>query len=117
MAFGAGGFLLAVDQRLERMLAFLADVFKNRHKFFLRHSIRIENEETSQILDGAPTLEKPTTPFRANRWLRAGHVQTIARFLLPRRIHLPPPEYRMTDVAPHLHVRFLHLWPQHLLTA
>src|SRR5258708_1981178 len=112
MAFGAGGFLLAVDQRLERMLAFLADVFKNRHKFFLRHSIRIENVETSQILDGAPTLEQPTTPFRANRWLRGGHVQTIASFLLPRRIHLPAPEERMIEVAPDIQVRCLLHWQE-----
>ncbi len=39
-------------------------------------------------------------PFRPHRWLRGGHVQTLASFLLPRRIHLPPPEERLVEVAP-----------------
>ena len=38
------------------------------------------------------------TTFRARRWLRGGHVQTIASFLLPRRIHLPPAEERLVEV-------------------
>jgi len=37
-------------------------------------------------------------PFRARRWLRGGHVQTIASFLLPRKIHLPPAEERLIEV-------------------
>jgi hypothetical protein len=32
MAFGALGFLLAVDQRLEMVIAFLADVFEYWHE-------------------------------------------------------------------------------------
>lgn len=34
------------------------------------------------------------------RWLRGGHVQTVASFLLPRRFHLPVPEERLIEVAP-----------------
>jgi predicted alpha/beta-fold hydrolase len=67
---------------------------------------------TSQILESAPTLEKPSTSFRPNRWLRGGHVQTIASFLIPRRIHLPEPEERMIEVAPGIQVRCLYHWQQ-----
>jgi predicted alpha/beta-fold hydrolase len=48
--------------------------------------------------------------FRARRWLAGGHVQTIASFLLPRRIHLPAPEERMVEVAPGIKVRCLCYW-------
>jgi predicted alpha/beta-fold hydrolase len=37
-------------------------------------------------------------------------VQTIASFLLPRRIHLPEPEERMIEVAPAIKVRCLCYW-------
>jgi predicted alpha/beta-fold hydrolase len=67
---------------------------------------------TSQILESAPTLEKLSTSFRPNRWLRGGHVQTIASFLIPRRIHLPEPEERMIEVAPGIQVRCLCHWQQ-----
>ena len=33
------------------------------------------------------------------RWLRGGHVQTVASFLLPRRFNLPVPEERFIEVA------------------
>lgn len=49
-------------------------------------------------------------PFRAHRWLRGGHVQTIASFLLPRRIHLPPGEERLVEVAPGTKVRCWCYW-------
>jgi uncharacterized protein len=52
----------------------------------------------------------PRTPFRANRWLRGGHVQTIASFLLPRKIHLPPAEERLVEVAPGINVRCWCYW-------
>ena len=39
------------------------------------------------------------------RGLHGGHVQTVASFLLPRRIHLPPPESRLIEVAPGVHLR------------
>ena len=48
--------------------------------------------------------------FRVRRWLAGGHVQTIASFLLPRRIHLPAPEERMVEVAPGIKVRCLCYW-------
>jgi predicted alpha/beta-fold hydrolase len=40
-----------------------------------------------------------TNPFRPRGWLRGGHVQTVASFLIPRRIHLPEAETRMVEVA------------------
>jgi predicted alpha/beta-fold hydrolase len=44
-------------------------------------------------------LEDDST-FVPRRFLRGGHVQTIASFLLQRRIFLPAPEDRMVEVAP-----------------
>src|SRR5882672_6402453 len=38
-------------------------------------------------------------PFVPRRWLRGGHVQTVASFLLPRRFNLPVPEERFIEVA------------------
>ncbi len=49
-------------------------------------------------------------PFRARRWLRGGHVQTIASFLLPRNIHLPPAEERLVEVVPGINVRCWCYW-------
>jgi predicted alpha/beta-fold hydrolase len=54
----------------------------------------------------------PRSAFLPNRWLRGGHVQTIASFLLPRRIHLPTPEERMIEVAPGIHLRCLLHWQE-----
>ncbi|HEX4484857.1 MAG TPA: alpha/beta fold hydrolase [Terriglobales bacterium] len=39
-------------------------------------------------------------PFVPRRWLSGGHVQTIASFLINRRIQLPPSEARMIEVEP-----------------
>jgi uncharacterized protein len=50
------------------------------------------------------------TPFRPRRWLRGGHVQTIASFLLQRKIHLPAAEERLVEVAPGIHVRCWCYW-------
>ncbi len=50
------------------------------------------------------------TPFRARRWLGGGHIQTIASFLLPRKIHLPPAEERLVEVAPGIKVRCWCYW-------
>ena len=48
--------------------------------------------------------EKPLafvpSSFRPVRWLRGGHVQTLAAFFLPRRIDLPPAEKRLIEVEP-----------------
>jgi predicted alpha/beta-fold hydrolase len=42
--------------------------------------------------------------------LGGGHVQTIASFLLPRKIHLPPAEERLVEVAPGIKVRCWCYW-------
>ena len=42
--------------------------------------------------------------FRARRFIRGGHLQTIASFLLPRRFSLPPPEERLIEVEPGVRV-------------
>jgi uncharacterized protein len=39
-------------------------------------------------------------------------MQTIASFLLPRQIHLPPPEERLVEVAPGIKVRCWCYWQQ-----
>ena len=49
-------------------------------------------------------------PFRARRWLGGGHIQTIASFLLPRKVHLPPAEERLVEVAPGIKVRCWCYW-------
>ena len=36
--------------------------------------------------------------FRARRWLRGGHQQTLAAFFLQRQLHLAPPEERLIEV-------------------
>jgi uncharacterized protein len=41
-----------------------------------------------------------TKPFQPRRWLRNGHAQTIASFLLGRRNLPPPAEERLIEVAP-----------------
>jgi uncharacterized protein len=53
---------------------------------------------------------QPASPFRPRRYLKGGHVQTIASFLLPRRIHLPAAEHRLVEVAPGVKVRCLVYW-------
>jgi uncharacterized protein len=51
-------------------------------------------------------LQSPenTSTFVPRRWLRGGHVQTVASFLIQRRIHLPAPEERLIEVAPGIQV-------------
>lgn len=44
------------------------------------------------------------TPFRPRRFLRGGHLQTLAGFFLLRRIHVPAPEERLIEVAPDISV-------------
>ena len=51
-------------------------------------------------------------PFRPHRWLRGGHIQTIASFLLQRRIHLAPAEERLIEVAPGIKIRCWCHWQQ-----
>ena len=45
-----------------------------------------------------------TRPFTPRRWLRGGHVQTLASFLISRRFHLPIPEERLIEVEPGIQV-------------
>jgi predicted alpha/beta-fold hydrolase len=67
--------------------------------------------QTSQIPRASDrTAWTSRTPFRARRWLGGGHVQTIASFLLPRKIHLPPAEERLVEVAPGIKVRCWCYW-------
>lgn len=63
----------------------------------------------SQIL---PSQNQDQDSFRARWWLRGGHVQTIASFLLARRIHLPPAEERLVEVAPGIKVRCWCRWQE-----
>ncbi len=50
------------------------------------------------------TTDGNRTPFQPRGWLRGGHVQTIASFLLQRGIHLPAPEERLVEVEPGIKV-------------
>jgi len=45
-----------------------------------------------------------THTFTPRRWLRGGHVQTLAGFLFRRRFHLPLPEERLIEVEPGVQV-------------
>jgi predicted alpha/beta-fold hydrolase len=70
---------------------------------------------SSQISGSVGALESGErwagrAPFRARRWLRGGHVQTIASFLLPRKVRLPTPEERLVEVAPGIKVRCWCYW-------
>lgn len=59
-------------------------------------------------------------PFRARRFLRGGHRQTLANFILPRRLHLPPPDDRLIEVEPGVSVLCRCHWqkdPTRSLTA
>src|SRR5580704_449260 len=68
----------------------------------------------SPVLDNAPSSSAaPWTgraSFRARRWMSGGHVQTIASFLLPRRIQLPAPEERLVEVEPGIKIRCWCYW-------
>ena len=54
--------------------------------------------------------EKLSNSFRARRGLRGGHRQTIASFLLQRKIHLPQAEKRLVEVEPGVKVLCLCHW-------
>ena len=45
-----------------------------------------------------------TRPFTPRRWLRGGHVQTVASFLIARRLKVPTPEERLIEVEPGVRV-------------
>jgi hypothetical protein len=68
---------------------------------------------SSGEVTGDGTREQSWTnrqPFQPRRWLRGGHVQTIASFLLRRKIHLPNAEERLVEVAPGVQVRCWCHW-------
>ena len=73
--------------------------------------------DSSAASDSVLTAWQPRVPFRARRWLAGGHVQTIASFLLPRRIHLPQPEEKLIEVAPGIKVRCWCYWQKENRTA
>jgi predicted alpha/beta-fold hydrolase len=49
---------------------------------------------------GSPQSAEKAKTFVPRRWLRGGHIQTVASFLLPRRFNLSAPEERRIEVAP-----------------
>jgi len=49
---------------------------------------------------GTPQTYEETRPFTPRHWLRGGHVQTLASFLIDRRIRVPAPEERLIEVEP-----------------
>jgi uncharacterized protein len=58
---------------------------------------------SSETISGDGLTENPSSlrpVFRPRRWLRGGHMQTLAAFFLPRRIDLPPAEHRLIEVEP-----------------
>ena len=55
--------------------------------------------------EGENTVTRPPSAFvpsvfRPRRWLRGGHLQTLAAFFLPRRVELPAAEERLIEVEP-----------------
>jgi uncharacterized protein len=72
-------------------------------------SSQISGSQSGETLSSLTTW-KPDVPFRARRWLGGGHIQTLASFLMPRKIHLPPAEERLIEVAPGIKVRCWCHW-------
>jgi uncharacterized protein len=62
----------------------------------------VETSQTDGVTGEASAASVDSEPeqFYPPRWLRGGHVQTIASFLLPRRIDLPAAEKRLIEVEP-----------------
>ena len=75
-------------------------------------SSQISNSSSSAFEPGPPRPNPWTvqTPFRARRWLSGGHVQTIASFLLRRKVDLPAAEERLVEVVPGIKVRCWCYW-------
>jgi len=57
-----------------------------------------------------PSFVRPV--FRPHRWLRGGHMQTLAAFFLPRQIQLPAAEQRLIEVEPGIPVLCHCHWQQ-----
>ena len=56
--------------------------------------------DPAQFRERLKLRTQPDHVFRPRRFLRGGHVQTLAAFFLPRRIDLPPSERRLIEVEP-----------------
>ena len=98
------------------MMAFLANVLEDRHGDHSTgqgySSYYNQSVGTSQAgpANQSPSpsngdSERPPASFvragfQPHPWLRGGHVQTLAAFLLPRCIHLPAAEDRLIEVEP-----------------
>lgn len=65
---------------------------------------------SSQISKSQRDKWQVRSPFHARRFLGGGHIQTLASFLAPRRIHLPAAEERLVEVAPGIKVRCWCRW-------
>lgn len=65
-------------------------------------------EHPITLVKSAAKSETPA--FRPHPWFRGGHVQTLASFLLPRRIQLPKAEERLIEVTPPIKLRCLCHW-------
>jgi len=72
----------------------------------------VPGSDAAPLTTPAPRRWTLHAPFRARRWLGGGHIQTIASFLLPRKVHLPPAEERLVEVAPTIKVRCLCYWQE-----
>jgi uncharacterized protein len=101
LAFRTLGGLLAVDKGFELVIALLADVLKDGHEEFSALETRVFYLKSSVDI---PQSSGEMKSFTARRWLRGGHVQTVASFLMPRRLRLPPPEERLIEVEPGIRV-------------
>jgi uncharacterized protein len=53
---------------------------------------------------GTSQTHEETHLFTPRRWLRGGHVQTLASFLIQRHFNVPAPEERLIEVAPGIQV-------------
>jgi predicted alpha/beta-fold hydrolase len=53
---------------------------------------------------GTSQTHEETRRFVPRRWLRGGHTQTLASFLIQRHFHVPAPEERLIEVAPGVQV-------------
>jgi predicted alpha/beta-fold hydrolase len=66
-------------------------------------SVKAGSRETVAFDDKSRTV-RFSPEFRPRRFIRGGHVQTIASFLLSRRFPLRPPEERLIEVEPGIQV-------------
>ena len=74
--------------------------------------------QTETPREAADSVSPPTpSEFKPHRWLRGGHVQTLAAFFLPRRIDLPPAEKRLIEVEAGVSVLCHCHWQKEKTTA